>query len=38
MKQAKIDGANAVRAFFSITLPNIAKTVLSISIFSQCGE
>ena len=30
---AKIDGANAVRAFFSITLPNIAKTVLSISIF-----
>ena len=26
---AKIDGANAVRAFFSITLPNIAKTVLS---------
>lgn len=29
---AKIDGANAVRAFFSITLPNIAKTVLSISI------
>ena len=33
IEAAKIDGANAVRAFFSITLPNIAKTVLSISIF-----
>ena len=30
---AKIDGAGPVRAFFSITLPNIMKTVLSLSIF-----
>lgn len=30
---AKIDGAGAVRAFFSITLPNIMKTVLSLSVF-----
>lgn len=30
---AKIDGAGTVRAFFSITLPNIMKTVLSLSIF-----
>lgn len=30
---AKIDGANGIKAFFSITLPNIMKTVMSISIF-----
>ena len=30
---AKIDGAGPVRAFFSITLPNIMKTILSLSIF-----
>ena len=30
---AKIDGAGPIRAFFSITLPNIMKTVLSLSIF-----
>ena len=30
---AKIDGAGPVRAFFSITLPNIMKTVLSLSVF-----
>ena len=30
---AKIDGAGTIRAFFSITLPNIMKTVLSLSIF-----
>lgn len=30
---AKIDGAGAVKAFFSITIPSIAKTVLTISIF-----
>lgn len=30
---AKIDGAGPARAFFSITLPNIMKTVLSLSIF-----
>lgn len=30
---AKIDGAGPVRVFFSITLPNIMKTVLSLSIF-----
>ena len=30
---AKIDGAEPVRAFFSITLPNIMKTILSLSIF-----
>ena len=29
---AKIDGAGPVRAFFSITLPNIMKTVLSLSV------
>lgn len=30
---AKIDGAGMFRTFFSITLPNIARTVMSISIF-----
>jgi len=30
---AKIDGAGVFRTFFSITVPNIAKTVMSISIF-----
>lgn len=30
---AKIDGAGAVKTFFSITVPNITKTVMSISIF-----
>ncbi|WP_330604857.1 carbohydrate ABC transporter permease [Mediterraneibacter hominis] len=30
---AKIDGASSIKAFFSITLPNIMKTVMSISIF-----
>ncbi|MCP1101500.1 multiple sugar transport system permease protein [Aequitasia blattaphilus] len=30
---AKIDGAGSIRAFFSITLPNIMKTILSLSIF-----
>lgn len=30
---AKIDGAGAFRTFFSITLPNIAKTLLAQSIF-----
>lgn len=30
---AKIDGAGPVRSFFSITLPNIMKTVLSLSVF-----
>lgn len=30
---AKIDGAGSVKAFFSITMPNIMKTVMSISIF-----
>jgi len=30
---AKIDGAGALRTFWSITIPNIAKTVMLISIF-----
>ena len=30
---AKIDGAGPIRSFFSITLPNIMKTILSLSIF-----
>ncbi len=30
---AKIDGSSAFRTFFSITLPNIAKTLLAQSIF-----
>lgn len=30
---ARIDGANAFQAFFRITLPNIRKTVMNISIF-----
>lgn len=30
---AKIDGANAVRAFFSITLPNIAKRFYQFQFF-----
>ena len=33
IEAAKIDGAGPVRAFFSITLPNIMKTILSLSIF-----
>lgn len=32
-ESAKIDGAGKVRAFFSITVPNITKTVITISIF-----
>lgn len=30
---AKIDGAGAIRSFFSITMPNIMKTVLTLCIF-----
>lgn len=30
---AKIDGAGVIKSFFSITVPSIAKTVLTISIF-----
>lgn len=30
---ARIDGAGAVRSFFSITIPSITRTILTISIF-----
>lgn len=32
-ESARIDGASAVKSFFYITIPNIAKTIFTISIF-----